>query len=209
MKFPHQILTAAVMFLASSCFSGAQTSEEVPCRQAVSISLAKPDLVASRSSLLMLSNRSWMKPDSPDLDQNVPLFEFDLSAIPPKSKVDSAVLKLMFYGRGQTSMRPVFRVYPITTEWFENTVTWNTKPVWDENFTEIEVPAQPNDSWDPWKIDVTPLVQKWVDGEIENHGLAIVADSTKGDCHNFAFYACTAGSGRAPVLEITLSENAK
>ncbi len=106
-------------------------------------------------------------------------------------------------------MRPVLRVYPITTEWFANTTTWSTKPAWDESFSEIEVPAQPNDTWDPLEIDVTPLVQKWVDGGMENHGLAIVAESTRGDSHNFAFYDRTAGLGRAPVLAITFDQNAK
>lgn len=208
MKLPYQIGAWAALFVACSCFAQAQTSEEVPCRQAVSVSMAKPDEVYPSKPLLGLTNRSWIKASSEYCDNVVPLIEFDLSAIPLKSQIASAVLRLSFYGRGGTEMRPVIRVYPITTEWFANEATWNSKPSWDEN-SEIEVPSQPNDTWDPWEIDVTSLVRKWINGEMENHGLAIVADSTNGDCHNFAFYDRTAGSGRAPVLKITFDQNAK
>jgi len=209
MKFSRQILFATILSIASPCFAQEQASMEVPCRQATSVSMGKPDAVSPGGPLLMLNNRSWMKEGSEYWDTCVPLLEFDLSAIPPKSKVVSAVLRLAVYGRGQTETRPVIKVYPISADWSAKVVTWNDKPSWDENFAEIEVPSQPGNTMDPWKINVTPLIQKWIDGDIENHGLAIVADSTKGDCHNFAFYGCTAGSGRAPVLEITLSENAK
>jgi hypothetical protein len=208
MKFSHRVIAGFALLSSTVCFAQSQTPEEVPCRQAVSISLAKPDVVTPAKPLLGLNNHSWMKEGSEYWDQCVPLLEFDLSSIPPKSQIASAVLKLTFYGRGQTEMRPVIRIHPITAAWDANLVTWNDKPAWDEN-SEIEVPSRPNDTWDPWEIDVTPLVQKWVDGGMENHGLAIVADSTNGDCHNFAFYDPTAGSGRAPVLKITFDQNAK
>jgi len=206
MKLPHLIAVSAALLVVSLGFAQMQTPADAPCLQATSVSLAKADAIAPQKPLLGLNNRSWIKEGSDGWDQCVPLIEFDLSSIPPKSRIASAVLKLSFYGRGKTEMRPTIKIYPITAGWSSKETRWDNKPSWDENFTEIEVPPQPNSSADSWEIDVTPLVQKWVDGDIENHGLAIVADSTKGDCHNFAFYDLSAGPGRAPTLKITTGD---
>jgi len=57
------------------------------------------------------------------------------------------------------------------------------------------------------EIDITPLAQKWITGDIENHSLAIVADSMQGDFHNFAFRGTRASHGLVPVLEVIFDEN--
>jgi len=177
---------------------------EIAPMQATSVGFEKPDDVSASKILLGLCNRSWMPGDSATFD--VPLIEFDLTEVAPDSKVSKAILRLVPYGIGSTESRPVIRLHPIQTEWSEQNATWNTKPAWDENFLEIEIPQQPNE-WNPWEIDITPLVRKWLSGSMANHGLAIVAESTRGDLHNFAFFGRSNTDGRAPKLLITLDKD--
>jgi hypothetical protein len=179
-------------------------SHDFSCAQATTLSMLAPDSVPKLGSLLLLRNLSW----SAEFFQYVmvPALEFDLSSVPKNAVIESAVLKLSFYGRGTSPMRPTVRIYPITTKWSAASATWNTKPSWNENFAEIEVPPQPNDDSTQWEMDITPLVRKWVNGDMENHGMAIVSDSIKGDCYNFAFYGPAAGDGHAPVLTMTFAK---
>lgn len=182
-------------------------SQDFPCAQATTLSMLAPDSALRLGSLLLLRNLSW----SAEFFQHVmiPALEFDLSSVPKTAVIESAVLKLSFYGRGASPMRPTVRIYPITTKWSATSATWNTKPSWNESFAEIEVPPQPNEDSAQWKMDITPLVRKWVNGDMENHGTAIVSDSIKGDCYNFAFYGPAAGDGRTPVLTMSFGKDTK
>lgn len=166
-----------------------------------------PDTVPNKGRLLSLRNLSWSAEFASYVF--VPALEFDLASIPKTAGIESAVLKLFFYGRGSFPTRPPVRIFPITTEWSANSATWNDKPSWDENSTDVEVPPQPNDDSVSWEMDVTPLVRKWVGGEMENHGLVIVSDPIKGDLYNFTFHGPMAGNGLAPVLTITFDRNGK
>jgi hypothetical protein len=73
----------------------------------------------------------------------------------------------------------------------------------------VDVPPQANDNPEFWEIDITPLVRKWVNGDMENHGLVIVADSKPGDFHNFTFHGPAADHALAPVLTISFDGHAK
>lgn len=207
MKTSPRIIASLALLASVACNAQSQTIKDLPCRQATTFSMLEPDKTPQEGALLVLRNISWAKGCQEYVF--VPALEFDLSSISKGTRISSAVLKLTLYGRGRSLMRPVIRVFPITAEWLESTATWNTKPPWDESFTELEVPSLPNDTWSPWEIDVTPLVKKWVNGEMENHGLAIVADSTEGDVHNFAFYGPTSGLGRSPTITVTFDGNPK
>lgn len=205
--FFHLIALATLLFPS---FAEGEETVEFPCTQATTLSMLDPDVVPNKWALLGLRNLSWSSTDAQHV--LVPALEFaDVSSIPETARVTSAVLKLTFYGRGSSPMKPGIRVYPITSEWVADTATWNDKPSWNEDFTEVEIPPEPNVETDIWEIDITPLVQKWVKGEIKNHGLVIVADSRHGDLHNFAFFggAFPSSDPRAPLLTISFDANAQ
>jgi len=175
------------------------------CTQATTLSMLTPDSVPRDGNLLSLRNLSWSAEFSAYV--LVPVLEFDLSSVPKTAGIESAVLKLSFFGRGSSPMRPAIWIYPITSEWSAKSATWKDRPVWDENFADVEAPPQENDDSAFWEMDITPLVRKWVGGDMENHGLAIVADPVRGDFHNFTFYGTLAGNDLSPVLTITFDRN--
>jgi len=166
-----------------------------------------PDSVPREGNLLSLRSLSWSAEFSAYV--LVSALEFDLASIPKTTGIESAVLKLSFFGHGSSPTRPQVRIYPITVAWSANSATWNTKPSWDENSTDVEVPPQPNDDSELWEMDITPLVRKWVNGKMKNHGLAIVSNPANGDFYNFIFHGPVAGNGLAPVLTITFDKNGK
>lgn len=98
------------------------------------------------------------------------LVQFDLSFIPAGSRIDSAVLSLYQTGGEDGDPAQEFDVYAITSPWDEMTVTWNTKPSRESRPQTATVVKGAND-WYSW--DVTYLVQRWVDGDIPNHGFQI------------------------------------
>jgi hypothetical protein len=95
------------------------------------------------------------------------LLYFDISNIPSGVHVDSAVLYLseLYKDTGST-----VDVHEVLAPWSESTVTWNS-------FGGAFDPT-PSTSFYAWgggvhQIHVEALVQSWVDGNSENHGLLL------------------------------------
>ena len=125
---------------------------------------------------------------------NAFLVRFDLAKLelPPKARVAKAMVSFYVWDphpRGKTKVC----AYPLKTAWDEVTVTWREPAVgksWqggkgfdigsDAGLAGPAVVVQPDkesDTVDPpteYQLDVTDLVQSWLDGEVPNHGLAIV-----------------------------------
>jgi hypothetical protein len=59
-----------------------------------------------------------------------------------------------------------------TTDWDEDTVTWNNKPGRSDH---ANIPAPSSYGW--WDIDVTTYVQNWVDGTHNNYGFTITGSN--------------------------------
>jgi hypothetical protein len=129
---------------------------------------------------------------------------FDLSDIPTNANITSA--KLYLYEMNAKSNLVIY-VYRITGNWTETTVTWvfpwtNTGGDFDANVAyALFIPGQQDCSI---TLDITTLVQGWVDGTYSNYGVLLDAVGPS----PFIEYATkeeTTWPERAPRLEISSS----
>lgn len=101
------------------------------------------------------------------------LIKFNISELSPGIIIRSATLNL-FYNQWREN-NPAGRtltLYRITSDWDENTVTWNTRPSYASEVTfSAVVPGSPG-VWMEW--DVTSDVQDFVEGQENNHGWQIM-----------------------------------
>ena len=112
------------------------------------------------------------------------LIMFDLSQIPKHSKIVSAKLSLYSarderYKHSTLSGSNECLVQRITSEWDENTVTWNNQPrVTTQN--QVTLPASTSEYQDYENIDVTNLVQDMINNPEESFGFFLSMKT-----HNF------------------------
>lgn len=137
-------------------------------------------------------------------------FDLDRLGAPQKAKVAKATVSFFVWdpsSQGNTKVS----VFAMKTPWDEASVTWQQPAegkTWkDKLFTfgadtaeagasVVVKPDMGSDTVDPpleYQLDVTELVQAWLDGKTPNHGLAIapVADRTVDEGHftRFQIYA--------------------
>ena len=99
------------------------------------------------------------------------LIRFDTSKIPAGDTVTNA--KLWFYVSGKGKSPASVSVFEALETWSRST-TWSKKPAMDgKSRGGVSV----SKSGDYVVIDVTGLVQDWVDGDVPNNGIYVVAKS--------------------------------
>lgn len=124
------------------------------------------------------------------------LLQFDLSAIPAATVIDAAIFKMYLYfwcGKNDT-----VKAYEVTSEWTEGDgatsgVTWNYRdkngPVpWtaaggDYNTTTAGSFNIKSTGW--YSIDLTTLVQEWIDGSAPNYGIILAPPLSAGNHLNY------------------------
>ncbi len=104
------------------------------------------------------------------------LIKFDISELPSNVKIKSATLALFYYKWSEhpPDGRPL-TLYRITSDWDENTVTWNTRPSYDPVVVSTVIVQDSPNVWMKW--DVTSDVEKFVKGEETNHGWQIMDET--------------------------------
>jgi len=121
---------------------------------------------------LKISNRYGA---TPDWERDL-LFKFDISSISSGALIESATLKIFYYQYLDTN--PAGReltLYRITSNWNEDSVTWNTRPnLAAETTASSVVPSSPG-AWMEW--EVTTDVKDFVDGEEANYGWQILDET--------------------------------
>jgi hypothetical protein len=101
------------------------------------------------------------------------LLRFDLGNIPVNARIVEARMRLYqsFATPGDTeAMRIIVR--QLNSAWGEQSVTWNTEPVWGD--VRAETFVAPDEGWVEW--DLTALVSDWVSNQATNHGVELIGD---------------------------------
>jgi hypothetical protein len=148
------------------------------------------------------------------------LVKFDLGSIDSGATITSAILTLYVDGHGSpwnNSNNEAMDLYRVTESWDEGTVTWNNRSgitSWSTTggtyagtggnpyATSTQSVASVGD---PVTWDVTDLVEEWVAGTSDNHGLIIMGAATYGN--QMHFYSlenkATDGSDYYATLTVT------
>jgi hypothetical protein len=131
------------------------------------------------------------------------LLRFNLDSIPAGAVISSATLRLnlqSFEGSGTQSLE----VHRVLATWSSATVTWNNQPAHDAS---VEVSRSPGTSVGSWyNFPIPALVQAWLDGTTQNHGVILRAasEATAAKTRTFASSSASDPSIR-PQLEIAYS----
>ena len=102
------------------------------------------------------------------------LLKFDLNSIPPNATITSATLYLY---EAANKDGQVTYIYRVTSDWDEDNVTWQswTSPGGDFDSSTSYFTFIPNQKDCMLTINVTGLVQQWVNGTYPNHGMMLYA----------------------------------
>ena len=124
------------------------------------------------------------------------LFQFDLSDIPQLATVTSA--KLRIYPTYRTNGASLnLGVKALLGGWSADAVTWETAPAAADTAAATAVV---NTVAQLYELDITALVQDWVDGTLPNNGVALTGEGPTSV--EYFFWASEFG-GNWPVLEVT------
>lgn len=104
-----------------------------------------------------------------NLQNRAGLVKFDISDIPLGSQVTSA--KLLLYVSSKSSSNKSVSVYAAMGSWSEST-SWNNRPTVASSAEDAVTIAQTRKYYE---LDITDLVQDWVDGVEANNGIYIIA----------------------------------
>ena len=129
--------------------------------------------------------------------------QFNLSTLPAGAVVNKATLRLYV---DAVSKSGTFDVYQLNAGWNENTLTFNTPPpALGASATGGKPVSISSSTLNQFLlIDITPLVQGWVNGTIPNNGVALAL--TNGSSASFSMDAKESLlTGNAPELEIVLN----
>jgi len=133
------------------------------------VSIKTPDGNFGEREYMRTSTECWS-----DHNREI-LIKFDVSSITSGSRILSAELNLYYYDNdnGNPAGRSL-NLYRVTSDWSEDTVTWNDgRPTNSQFRSKIVVPSSPN-QWMQW--DVTNDIQGFVDGTQNNYGWKIYDD---------------------------------
>jgi hypothetical protein len=103
--------------------------------------------------------------------------QFSLQGIPANASVQKATLQLYV---NQVLGAGSFDVYELDSGWTQNTLTYTNAPALGASATGNNPVAIPETADQFILVDVTPLVQGWVNGSIPNNGLALSMTTSAG-----------------------------
>lgn len=100
------------------------------------------------------------------------LIYFDISTVPTNASIQYAYLQMYYYAWKDTNPAGrTLRLYPVTSIWEEEIVTWNTQPTYAPQSTSSAIVPPSTGVWMEW--DVTADVQAFCSGTSFNYGWKI------------------------------------
>jgi len=102
------------------------------------------------------------------------LVRFDLSRLGGQTAVDQATLRIYLFNSWDipgTDM--TVTAHRVPQSWSEQQIMWSNAPAPAEAYGSVDVT---HSEWGWYEIDVTALVQAWVNGTYTNHGFILVGD---------------------------------
>ena len=128
--------------------------------------------------------------------------QFNLAGVPAGATVSKATLRLYVDAVGKAGS---FDVYQLNSSWNENKLTYNTpSPSLGPSATGGSSTAITSNSLNQFVlIDITSLVQKWVNGTAPNDGIALALTTSTGSFSFDSKESLLTGNG--PELEIALA----
>ena len=163
---------------------------------------------ANYGAHIRISALAWTYSGAPSYFRN--MIRFELSAIPDGAVIESAVLYLysdptITSGSNSNSGSNAFYLEKVTQSWAENTVTWNNQP---STTTADRVWTGPSSfATENRQVDITTLVQQWVDTPSSNFGLKMILENEV--YYRSRNYASSEHSNTTirPKLEVTYSSS--
>lgn len=128
--------------------------------------------------------------------------QFNLSTLPAGVTVNKATLRLYIDAVGKSGS---FDVYQLNSSWNENTLTYSTPPpgLGASATGGNPIPISGASLNQFLLIDITPVVQGWVNGAIANNGVALALSGSSGSFSFDSKESLLTGNG--PELEIVLN----
>jgi len=127
--------------------------------------------------------------------------QFNLAGIPIGASVSKAMLRLYVDGFSKNGS---FDVYQLNTSWSEGKLTYNNAPALGTSATGGHPVSITSASWNQFLlIDITSLVQGWVNGTVANNGVALALTGSSGYFSFDSKESLLTGNG--PELEIALT----
>lgn len=129
------------------------------------------------------------------------LIQFNLSAVPANVSLQKASLRLYV---DAVESPGVFDVFPVTAGWTENQVNFQNAPALGASATGGHPVSVVRSSQNNFVlVDITALVQEWINGETPNNGIALALSGTAG---SFSFDSKESLlTSHEPELELVLN----
>ncbi|MBX7233866.1 MAG: DNRLRE domain-containing protein, partial [Caldilineales bacterium] len=134
------------------------------------------------------------------------LVRFDLSSVPAGATVTNAKLRVYYSGyRDFSGHVSTITAYQTTGDWQETSVNWNNEPGFGASYGSVSIAANTNWGWR--ELDVTALVQGWMNGALANQGIMLRGPEESGYYSNFRSFLTREGA-YPPQLVISFSGGA-
>ena len=143
------------------------------------ISEVSPNSNAGTSETITIRSHlsgTWLELDG--------LMKFNLSTLPPNATIQYASLQMFYYHNldGNPSGHQV-NAYRITSDWTEETVTWNTRLPYNTTSSSFIIVPSTINTWVFWNL--TGDVQLFYDGGAPNYGWRMMDMSGSQECSDY------------------------
>lgn len=103
-----------------------------------------------------------------------------------------------------SGVAPTIKAYRCAFSWSSSSITWHNQPDDDVRYawcSSLSVPYRTGSNW--YVMNVTGIVQSWVNGSYENYGFILEDNTENNPSHWTTLYSSDADSPHKPELHIT------